>query len=191
MDKNKEAFIYYENSRGFILKLYNKYRIQMLKLAFSKLNDWHEAEDAVEEAFINIAKNYKKIIDSESYEIRKHIITTVNNISYNILNKKSRSICTEIDIIEEYSTPSSSAEEIAISQITYDEIKYSIEILNPRQRQILNMKYMGYSNKEIAQKLNVKTDTVRVMLLRIRNILKKSKGGKSKWWRTKIILTKF
>ena len=134
MNSDKKAFIYNKFAKDFILELYNKYRQDMLKLAFSKLNDWHEAEDAVEEAFINIAKNYKKIINSESYEVKKYIIVTVNNISYNILSKKDRNIYCDIDIIEEYSTPSSSAEEIAISQITYDELKYSIDILNPRQK---------------------------------------------------------
>lgn len=175
MDKNQEAFNYDEHSRDFILELYNKYRMQMLKLAFSKLNDWHEAEDAVEEAFVNIAKNYKKIIDSESYEIKRYIIVTVNNISYNILNKKNRNIFSDIDIIEEYSPPCNSAEEIAISEISYDELKHSIDVLNPRQKQILNLKYMGYSNKEIAEEINVKSGTIRVMLLRIRSSLKKSK----------------
>jgi RNA polymerase sigma-70 factor (ECF subfamily) len=177
MNRDKKAFIYDKHARDFISELYNKYKEDMLKLAFYRLNDWHEAEDAVEEAFINIANSYRNIIDSESYEIRKYIITTVNNISYNILNKRNRNICSDIDIIEKYSPPSNSAEEIAISQITYDELNHFIEILNPRQRQILNMKYMGYGNKEIAEKLNVKTDTVRVMLLRIRNVLKKSKEG--------------
>ena len=177
MNIYKKTYIYDKRAKDFILKLYNKYRIQMLKLAFSKFNDWHEAEDAVEEAFINIAKNYKKIINSESYEVKKYIIVTVNNISYNILSKKDRNIYCDTDIIEEYSTPTGSAEEIAISQFSYDEIKSSIDILNPRQRQILNMKSMGYSNKEIAEKLNVKTDTIRVMLLRIRTYLKKAKEG--------------
>lgn len=177
MNIYKKTYIYDKRAKDFILKLYNKYRIQMLKLAFSKFNDWHEAEDAVEEAFINIAKNYKKIINSESYEVKKYIIVTVNNISYNILSKKDRNIYCDTDIIEEYSTPTGSAEETAISLITYDEIKYSIDILNPRQKQILNMKSMGYSNKEIAETLNVKTDTIRVMLLRIRTYLKKAKEG--------------
>ena len=177
MNKDKKTFIYDKFAKVFILGLYNKYREDMLKLAFSKLNDWHEAEDAVEEAFINNAKNYKNIIDSESYEIKKYIIVTVNNISYNILSKKDRNIYCDTDIIEEYSTPTGSAEETAISLITYDEIKYSVDILNPRQKQILNMKSMGYSNKEIAETLNVKTDTIRVMLLRIRTYLKKAKEG--------------
>jgi len=39
------------------------------------------------------------------------------------------------------------------------------------------MKYMGYSNNEIAEELNVKAGTIRVMLLRIRLSLKKSKEG--------------
>lgn len=179
MNKDKEAFIYDKRARDFILELYNKYREDMLKLAFSKLNDWHEAEDAVEDAFTNIAYNYRNIIDSESYEIKKYIIITVSNISYNILNKRNRNIYSDIDIIEEYSPPCNSAEEIAMLQVSYDELKHSIDILNSRQRQILNMKYMGYNNKEIAEKLNVKTDTIRVMLLRIRNYLKKAKEGSS------------
>ena len=175
MNRDKKAFIYDKHARDFISELYNKYNEDMLKLAFYRLNDWHEAEDAVEEAFINIANSYRNIIYSESYEIRKYIITTVNNISYNILNKKNRNICSDIDIIEEYSPPCNSAEEIAISEISYDELKHSIDVLNPRQKQILNLKYMGYSNKEIAEEINVKSGTIRVMLLRIRSSLKKSK----------------
>ena len=37
------------------------------------------------------------------------------------------------------------------------------------------MKHEGYSNKEISEKLNVKIDTIRVMLMRIRAYLKR--GG--------------
>lgn len=176
MDNNNEAFLYDENSRDFILKLYNNHRIEMLKLAFSILNDWHEAEDAVEDAFINIAKNYKKIIDSDDYEIKKYLVVTVNNISYNILRRKKREICRDENIVEEYLL-NNSAEEIAISEISYDDLKSSLDKLNPRQKQILNMKYMGYSNKEIAKELNVKDGTIRVTLMRIKIFFKNSKEG--------------
>jgi len=82
-----------------------------------------------------------------------------------------------MDAIEEYSTTVDSAEEIALSEISYDELKSSVDELNPRYKLLLNMKYMSYSNREIAEKLNVKEGTVRVMLLRIRASLKKSKEG--------------
>lgn len=45
------------------------------------------------------------------------------------------------------------------------------------QKQILNMKSMVYSNKEIAKELNVKPETIRVMFFRIRGLLRKSKEG--------------
>lgn len=177
MSKEKKTFIYDKCSRDFILSLYDKYREGMLKFAFSKLEDWYEAEDAVEESFINIARNYKKIIDSEDYQIKKYIVNTVINTSYKILNKRNRNILSDFDKIEEYSSPIDSAEEIALLDISYDELKGSVDKLNPRYKLILNMKYIGYNNKEIAEELGVKSDTVRVMLFRIRAVLKKSKEG--------------
>jgi RNA polymerase sigma-70 factor (ECF subfamily) len=177
MDKEKKSFIYDKRVRDFIIKLYDKYREGMLKLAFSKLNDWHEAEDAVEEAFINAAKNYEKIADSEEYEIKKYLVKTVINTSYKILDKNKRNDYGNMDTIEEYSPYVDSAEETALLCISYDELKSSVDELSPRYKLILNMKSIGYSNKEIAEELNVKSGTVRVMLLRIRSSLKKSKEG--------------
>lgn len=178
MDKDKKLFIYDKSAKDFILSLYDKYRVGMLKLAFSKLNDWHEAEDAVEEAFINLAINYEKIIYSEEYEIKKYLVNTVINTSYKIIEKNKRNDYSDMDTIEELSTSTDSTEEIAVSEISYDELRNLVdELKNPRYKLILNMKYMGYSNKEIAEELNVKSGTVRVMLLRIRSFLKKSKEG--------------
>lgn len=180
MDKDQNSYIYDNHSKDFILGLYVKYKSGMNKIAFSILNDWHEAEDAVEETFINIARNYVKIINSEEYEVKKYIIVTVSNASYKILDKKKANIYSDIDMIEEYSPPSACAEEIAISEISYNELKNSIDGLNPRYRQILSMKNEGYNNKEIAEKLNVKPGTIRVMLMRIRSYLKE--GGLQDEW---------
>ena len=180
MDIDKKDFIYDRHSKDFIIELYIKYREEMIKIAFSKLIDWHEAEDAVEEAFINIAKNYSKIINSKDYEIKKYIIVTVTNTSCKILNKKKANIYIDMKIAEEHSPSSTCAEEIAISEASYKELKNCIDELSPRYRQILSMKHEGYSNKEISERLNVKTDTIRVMLMRIRTYLKKE-GLKDEW----------
>lgn len=177
MGKEKKSFIYDKRVKDFISELYYKYRKGMLKLAFSKLNDWHEAEDAVEEAFINVARNYEKIADSEEYEIKKYLVNTVINTSYKILEKNKQNDYGNMDTIEEYSPYVDSAEETALSEISYDELKSTVYELNPKYKLILNMKSMGYSNKEIAEELNVKSGTVRVILLRIRSSLKKSKEG--------------
>jgi len=175
MGRDKNTFIYDERAKQFILEIYDKYREGMLRLAYSKLNDWHDAEDAVEESFINIARNYEKIIDSKDCEIKKYIVRTVTNTSYKIIDKKSRIDCSDADTIEKHSHLVDSAEEIALSEISYDELKHAIDKLDPRFRLILNMKFIGYSNKEIAEELDVNTDTIRVMLFRIRAALKKLK----------------
>ena len=177
MKRDKKVFIYDKRTKDFILGIYNKYREGMLKLAHSKLYDWHDAEDAVEESFINIARNYEKIIDSQDYEIKKYIVRTVINTSYKIIDKKRRSIYSDINTIERYLPLVDSAEEMTLSEISYYELKCSVDKLSPRYNLVLNMKYMGYSNKEIGEELNVNADTVRVMLFRIRAALKKSKEG--------------
>lgn len=110
-----------------------------------------------------------------------------SNTAYKILEKNKRNDYGNMDTIEECSPYVDSAEETALSEISYDELKSSVDELNPRYKLILNMKSMGYNNKEIAEELNVKSGTVRVMLV----IFKKIKGGKPEWRRTKITLTIF
>lgn len=176
MGRIKKAFIYDRQTSEFITGIYEKYRVKMIKLAFSILNDWHEAEDAVEEAFINIARNSGKLIDSEEYQISTYLVNTVRNTSLKILVSKSKHVYSEEEM-EKHSSVCESAEEIAMSGFSYHELKDIVEELNPRFKLLLNMKYMGYSNKEISHELDVKADTVRVMLMRIRASLRKTEGG--------------
>ncbi len=174
---NEKPFSFDKHSKEFICGLYGKYRKEMIRLAYSKLNDWHEAEDAVEEAFIKVAKNYQKLINSEDYEVKKYLVNTVVNTSYKILDKKNADYCGDMYTFEDNLSFVEGAEDTVFSDISYDDLKFYVDKLKPRSRLLLNMKSMGYSNREIAEELNVKPDSIRVMLLRIRESFKNFKEG--------------
>jgi len=73
--------------------LYNQYRKQMLSLAQSILHNTFDAEDAVHEAFLGIARNMPSVnkIANET-DIKNYLLKSAKNASLNILSKKRSDI---------------------------------------------------------------------------------------------------
>ena len=73
--------------------LYNQYRKQMLSLAQSILHNTFDAEDAVHEAFLGIARNMPSVnkIANET-DIKNYLLKSAKNASLNILSKKKEAI---------------------------------------------------------------------------------------------------
>ena len=77
-DKSKFETIYYE------------YRERMFSAAFDILNNNEDAEDAVHNAFIGIAKNMKSIGEVKSNRTLSYCIKAAKNSAINIFNKKKQ-----------------------------------------------------------------------------------------------------
>ena len=71
-------------------KIFYMYRYQMFFVANKILNDEHEAEDAVQNAFMGIAQNIKSLPTDDKRVVRAYTLTAAKNAALNLLPQKQR-----------------------------------------------------------------------------------------------------
>ncbi len=154
--------------------LYTEYRQLMFRIAMSVLHNEYEAEDAVHEAFVRIIKNISKFHQYSCQENRAYAVIVVKGIALNMKNKQKDSEEYLDDIPDRHCTE----EEIEV-KITCEEIMANISALSPTLK---NTAYLYFAEQltpaEIAEMLDIKTDTVYQRIHRARAILLGGEKGK-------------
>ncbi len=158
------AMIDNPEERDFFEAIYTKYRFLMLHVANKVLQNHHDAEDAVHEAFIAVIKNIKKFSDVTSPKTRLLIVLIVERKAIDILRKRQKENWIELneDIIGiEVPAPG----DLGIAD--------AIVRLNANHREVLLMRYdVGLTNREIAELLGITESGVRKLLGRAKSKLK-------------------
>jgi len=156
-----------EQSRCRFEGLYNKYRKQMLTLALSILYNTHDAEDAVHEAFLCIARNMA-VIDKITNEtdVRNYLLKTAKNASLNILSqKKKRERLVGLESVSDI--PDDSFMQALADKFSYDDL---VEVLREINRDYFDVLYYHYVMEltlpEVAELLGRKLCTVKQQLVR-------------------------
>ena len=83
-----------EEKRKFTV-LYEKYKFLMQKIAMDVLQDPYLAEDAVHNAFINLAKNIDNVGETDSTPTKRYLITITKNAAIDIYRKRKRQMSRE------------------------------------------------------------------------------------------------
>ena len=122
-------------------RLYIQYRSYMFVIANRILKNEYDAEDAVHQAFIAIAKNIHKISESDCTKTKSYIVTIIEHCSIDIYRARKRKPVEELDegtIGIEFEAPHTSPLADAMAR------------LPAHYRQVILLKYdFGYSNQEI------------------------------------------
>lgn len=144
----------------FVEELYQKHHIMLKKIAFKKLKDTYNAEEAVANTFMKIMKNAKKIYDFPEGKIEPYCIAMLNNEISNIYRNKSNHI--EVDGIEgfELSDGELSTEEETLKILQGEELVNLIEKLSEDEKTFLYLRYskeMTYN--QIGEILNISENT--------------------------------
>lgn len=165
------AFIDDEDDREKFEIIYNEYRKRMVSTAYSILRNHEDAEDAVHEAFIRIAKNMKSIDDPKSKKTLAYVITATKNNAINIFNKNKRnSEHIFIGDIENL-TDEHFFEKLSVSK-DYEKIVSAIRNLNDTYRDVMFYHYVCEMKiKDIADLLGKKNSAVRQQLVRGKKML--------------------
>lgn len=135
------------------------------RYAYSLLKNNEDAEDVVQDVFINCIK--KSDFYRGDCNIKTWLLVLTRNQCYNVI--KSRKI-RQRDSIEDVNL---------VSNINYVEDKLNIEnalkTLTTEENEIIFLReYSGFSYKEISQILEISVDNVKVRLFRAKQKLRKA-----------------
>lgn len=152
-------------------RIYYGYRKQMHFVTNELLHDTHEAEDAVQNALLGIARNIKSLPACDEKLIRAYVLTAAKNAALNLLPKKQRRD-SELDIDElDFADGDGVFEKVAMSD-DYKKLMKAIDKLPDMYRDVLLMHCVyGLKAHETAQLLGRKASTVRQQVTRGRKKL--------------------
>lgn len=144
-------------------KIYLTYKGLMFYVAKQILNNEEDAEDAVHDAFIVVAKNIKKIADPVCPKTQSYIVNIVESKSIDIYRKNKRMKTTEY--MDEVGG-------VTVEQPEIIGLDDCILKLPARYREVILLRYYhGFSCKEIAQQLGLSLSNVNKLDQRAKNKL--------------------
>ena len=151
-------------------ELYHTYRNLMYKVAFNILQNPHDAEDALQDAFISIAKNFSKISEIKCPQTKDFVVIVIRNISYNMLKKRNRRHEMDIDIDElEIPDEKPLPDETALDKYGVETLEAALQQLPSKYYDIIYLtSYMDYSIKETANLLGISYENAKKRLSRAR-----------------------
>ena len=127
-------------------ELVHTYKNLMFYVANQVLHNEHDAEDAVQQAFFAILKNFEKISEVKCPQTRGFVVTVVERKAIDLYRAKNRSAVVSFD--EEFMNVPACTEEV-VSDRT--DLARALAMLPARYRELLLLKYdSGYSEREIA-----------------------------------------
>lgn len=153
--------------------LYIKHASCMLKVAHRVLNDEYLAQDAVQDAFLNISNHFEKIVEIDCNKTRALLVIIVRNVAIDIYRKRKKQRDLSYEGLEEnIAIDNEGIEEIIITQETLTNIAKTIKKLHTAYADIISLKYFyHYNDAEISQILNITPENVRTRLHRAKHSL--------------------
>jgi RNA polymerase sigma factor (sigma-70 family) len=149
--------------------LYDYFSPRMFGICLRYANDYHHAEDILQEGFIKIFRNIDKFRGDGSFEgwIKKIFINTAIEHYRKSVNHSGHAEL-EPNVMVRYIS------EKATDNLATQDLMKIVQQLSPGYRTIFNLYVIeGYSHREIAETMGISEGTSKSQLARARNILKK------------------
>ncbi len=162
-----------QDNRTKIERLYYAYRDIMYTVAYNILKDRYLAEDAVHESFIRVINNLHKINENDCHKTKSFLIIICRHVSYDIYNRNKN---IELNPVEEfgntYIDTSDQPIDLLINEDSLRDLIDTIKKMKPIYSDVILLRYShDLSIDEIANFLNIKTNTVRKRLERAKKML--------------------
>ena len=178
--------------QDFVVKLYMEYGDFMFYEALKILKNEHDAQDAVQDAFVKIIKYLTKFSGNSDNEIRNKIVIgirgAIQNKAIDHYNEKKERLLHETSPYfkseedGEYHTKDipdvlMDIEDIAVTKETQAIVRKAILQLTPTLQDAVNLVYIsGFTSVEAADYLGVSDNTIRQRLYAARQIIREMLG---------------
>ena len=148
--------------------LYQQYRHLMFYIAREVLCDEHLSEDAVQEAFLRIAKNFHKIGEIPCPQTRNLVVIITKNIAITMVSHNNNK---EIDAYTQIEEPATSNDIFeTVSNRILVECILQLPVI---YRDSLYLYHIyGYSFREVSNLLSISVETAKKRVQRARRLLK-------------------
>lgn len=145
-------------------EIYEQHHVLAEQTALRILKNQHDAEDAVQNAFLQVIKHFDKIYEIPCKNLPFWIISIVKNEALTILRRKERTVP-----LEDWDGFVADAEDIS----GYHELVQLFTRLPETYRVVLEMRFLlELSGREIAQRLGISEVAVNTRISRGRALLK-------------------
>ena len=136
----------------------------LYKMALSILRNPSDAKDAVQDTFLSAFKNFNTLINDASF--KSWITKILKNKCVAILNRNKRII----EPLEDYPSSYGNTDDVD-NDLSFDNM---LKSLNDKEREIFKLKFKdGFTIKQISKLLNLNENTIKTILNRGKNKLRK------------------
>ena len=138
--------------------VFNKYDNLVRYISLKKLNNQALADECAQEAWLSIARNFKKVGEPDEVKTKNYIATIASTWANKVYNKEHK-----INTVEYNEDVLADAMDMKyFEQIKTTELAVVINKLPEQQRMFLYLSYsFGYTSKEIGKLYGVSADSVR------------------------------
>ena len=136
-------------------QLYDQYAHPLFRYAATILNSAEDAEDAVQEVFVRIARERRRLVRIRS--MKAYLLIATRNSAYGILRRRLRGERLQEELCSDYLTRPPASED----ELRSDAICKGFSMLPIEQREVLVLHiYDGLTFKEIAKTIGCSTSTI-------------------------------
>lgn len=168
------AILNSEAERNEMSSVYEKNKALFLNIAFKNLQNKEMAEDAVQEAFLEIADKPEIFFSLSADKKIMYMSAVVKNVSIQMFNKSRRLQTEELSEDVAFRNDENLIENMFFDKLSRDEILAFIKTLSEVRRTVLTLSYaVGLSPGEISTTLNIPVSVVYKRLYAARKSVKK------------------
>lgn len=154
------AILQTDEQRNILSEFYEENKNKFFSLAYAKLQNSEESEDAVQEAFLRIVKYPEKFFSIEPHKRLPYSIIIIRNVVLQMLEKQGKYTFEELP--EDIPDSNLSIEDISIGNVARSELVEFIQTLSEAKKQAVVLKGVyGLNNREIADVLGITESAVR------------------------------
>ncbi len=173
------AILESEEQRNELSEFYEENKNRFFLIAFSKLHNREEAEDAIQEAFLRIVKYPEKFFSIPTHKRLPYAVIIIRNVIFDMLSRKSKRDFDELS--EELPDEGLSVEDIAVGKISGEELTKFLEKLPETKLQTIILKSVYNLNcHEIANVLGTSETAVRKRISDVHKLINDYLGKEEK-----------
>ena len=148
-------------SKSAFKVLFIKHYAPLVLFANKYLTNTSASEDVVQDIFIELWKSKRTFTDEQ--HLNAFLLTTVKNKCLNVLNHQKVRDNYISTVLKSTNTLENELEELQHKSYIKTHIYNAIKTLSPRKQEVIKLMVKGLRNQEIADRMEIKLQTVKTL----------------------------